>query len=826
MRPAAVAALVCYAGMASALGFGAIHVHSALNEPLDATIDLVSLTPEERSALDVGMASLDMFQRFGIERTAIAEQVRIATSGGSDSGQVQLRLTTATPVSEPFLRFLIEAETGSGRALREYTILLDPPGRAPAAPAVTRTAEASTTGAPEPAQPAPSKPAPSPSSAPAPNTASLPGPTSTRANQPGAEPASDQYGPVAQGETLSRIATAVRRAGTSLDQMQVAIYRDNPQAFNDNMNVLLRGVMLSIPPVERIRAIDEGDARSVVREQHRDAVSRIAKTTEANTLAEASAPPATTGARLRLEAPRGDASGGGFGNSAVGSAGFGRLTLPDFGAGSESDAGVLENSEPGNDIAQEPQGGDPMVSSGQVAPAKAVKTAATQTPASSQTQTSPDVDVTDVGSDAGAGDDAQAGPAPAAGADASTEQGMAEGDYQPLPSEDVDVIGSGSGEPGLLRPRNLLLLALGGLLGGLLIVWNRRRQYKPVPLNFDTDGSDDAPDDDYAPVNDEPRNEATVYDKPGTDADDGETPAGLHVQEADRQMRLGLFEEARETLEKGLARDPADPEIQDKRLELDYVSGDADAFTADIERFEAQLAYDGVRWAGIASMGRVLLPDDPRFSYPTTTQPEPASEPEPETPQALFDSFATGSDKATDESAASPSTQSARPYFSIDDDSMDDEATGVDIGVAGYNERSADGAETTPVWAESGDHAAGDNHFQWQDEAAATEQPYAPDASDTDEVGFDLDIEPGADREPEQRKAPVAPIDTAGFDLDDDADTQDDADASDSVEVRLDLARMYIDMEDGDTARELLEEAAKEGDETQRATAQELLNTL
>lgn len=136
VRPAALAAMLCHAGMASALGFGAIHVHSALNEPLDATINLVSLTPDEKSALDVGMASLDMFQRFGIERSAIADRVRISTSDGNEPSQVLLRLTTTSPVREPFLRFLIEADTGAGRALREYTILLDPPGRAPAAPAV------------------------------------------------------------------------------------------------------------------------------------------------------------------------------------------------------------------------------------------------------------------------------------------------------------------------------------------------------------------------------------------------------------------------------------------------------------------------------------------------------------------------------------------------------------------------------------------------------------------------------------------------------------------------------------------------------------------
>ncbi|ERJ18871.1 Tfp pilus assembly protein FimV-like protein [Salinisphaera shabanensis E1L3A] len=134
LQGAAVAALLCNAGVASALGFGAIRVHSALNEPLDATINLVALTPAEKTALQVDMASVDMFRRFGIERTALADRIRIVASPGNESSQVLLRLTTDAPVREPFLRFLIEADTGSGRALREYTVLLDPPGRAPATP--------------------------------------------------------------------------------------------------------------------------------------------------------------------------------------------------------------------------------------------------------------------------------------------------------------------------------------------------------------------------------------------------------------------------------------------------------------------------------------------------------------------------------------------------------------------------------------------------------------------------------------------------------------------------------------------------------------------
>ena len=49
---------------------------------------------------------------------------------------------------------------------------------------------------------------------------------------------------------------------------------------------------------------------------------------------------------------------------------------------------------------------------------------------------------------------------------------------------------------------------------------------------------------------------------------------------------------------------------------------------------------------------------------------------------------------------------------------------------------------------------------------------------------------------------------------------------SDEVATKLDLARAYIDMGDGDGAREILEEVLREGTEEQRKEAQDLLGRL
>jgi len=53
-----------------ALGLGEIELHSALNQRLDAEIELVSATADELASLDVSLAPLASFQRYGLERPA------------------------------------------------------------------------------------------------------------------------------------------------------------------------------------------------------------------------------------------------------------------------------------------------------------------------------------------------------------------------------------------------------------------------------------------------------------------------------------------------------------------------------------------------------------------------------------------------------------------------------------------------------------------------------------------------------------------------------------------------------------------------------------
>ena len=109
-----------------AIGLGDINLDSALNEPLRAEIELLSATPEELSSLTVSIASADTFARYGIDRPFYLQQIEFRVESGPGGAVIEVR--SRVPATEPFLTFLVEATWSSGRLLREYTVLLDPPG--------------------------------------------------------------------------------------------------------------------------------------------------------------------------------------------------------------------------------------------------------------------------------------------------------------------------------------------------------------------------------------------------------------------------------------------------------------------------------------------------------------------------------------------------------------------------------------------------------------------------------------------------------------------------------------------------------------------------
>ncbi len=119
-------------GVSTALG--TLHVRSSLGQPLRAEVEVGALKPGEQGILAVRLASPDAYRQAGIEFIAALNGVNMSIQ--RRDGKPFIAVTTDRPVNEPFLKILIELESKSGRLVREYTVLLDPPTDVPRAPAV------------------------------------------------------------------------------------------------------------------------------------------------------------------------------------------------------------------------------------------------------------------------------------------------------------------------------------------------------------------------------------------------------------------------------------------------------------------------------------------------------------------------------------------------------------------------------------------------------------------------------------------------------------------------------------------------------------------
>ena len=277
---AGAAALLCsLAGSpAYALGLGRITVQSALGEALRAEIDVPQITAEEAASLRVGVASADAFKAAGLEYTAAVVGVQVSLQKRAD-GRSFLRLSSSRPITEPFVDLILEANWASGRVIRDYTMLFDPPNLrqaatpvAPTAPVLSRPSAPPAAGTTSPPY-YPSSPPPAQAAVrPAPVAKVQPKPAGTRSTPAAPAPASSgQKVAVKPGDTASKIAAQTKPASISLDQMLVALLKSNPDAFiAGNINRLKSGAVLDIPAAEEAGALSAGEASRTIIAQAKD----------------------------------------------------------------------------------------------------------------------------------------------------------------------------------------------------------------------------------------------------------------------------------------------------------------------------------------------------------------------------------------------------------------------------------------------------------------------------------------------------------------------------------------------------------------------------
>jgi len=264
-----------------ALGLGEIRLNSALNQPFEAEIELLSPTPEELGSLKVTMANQDVFARYGIDRPQYLSTFEFSVSRGRD-GKATIKVNSTRSVTEPYVTLLVEAAWARGRLVREYTVLLDPPVFMPSqeTPAPVTTPQSATTAegrierAPTPA-PTPRRQPVTPAPEPVPELTPVPSPAAEQREQRREEIPTEQAVIASPGgeyvvqrnDTLSKIA-ANANPGGRLNRTMIAVFRANTGAFNGNINRLRAGSVLRIPELAEIEAIPSGEAASEVTRQN------------------------------------------------------------------------------------------------------------------------------------------------------------------------------------------------------------------------------------------------------------------------------------------------------------------------------------------------------------------------------------------------------------------------------------------------------------------------------------------------------------------------------------------------------------------------------
>ncbi|WP_332107390.1 FimV/HubP family polar landmark protein [Variovorax sp. RA8] len=273
---------------AAALALGRLNVQSALGEPLRAEIEVTEIARGEADGLKVNIAPAEAFNAAGVPYSAVLADVRTSLQRRAD-GRYVVRLTSNRMLSEPFIDLLVEANWNSGRVVRDYTVLLDPPRSrtaTAAAPIAPTAPQISATPAPRSAPAvtqAPSRRAPA-----AAETAPAAPAESERSVRTGS---GDQQVTVRPGDTASKIAGAYKSADVSLDQMLVALLRANPTAFiGGNVNRMKAGAVLDVPSAAQAAAVPGDEARRTVTAQSRDFGEyrrRLAENAPASQVAEA-----------------------------------------------------------------------------------------------------------------------------------------------------------------------------------------------------------------------------------------------------------------------------------------------------------------------------------------------------------------------------------------------------------------------------------------------------------------------------------------------------------------------------------------------------------
>jgi pilus assembly protein FimV len=849
-------ALLLLPSLAVAAGLGKLTVLSGLGQPLKAEIELIAMQKGEADNLSVRLPSADAFRKANIDYSGALLSVKFSIEQRGPERYVVV-LSSGQPINEPFLDLLVELDWNTGRLVREYTFLLDPPeykgptlAPAIAAP-VTGTPEIKAVEMPKPPEAAASVPAAAPPVTTAPAAAaSAPAPKALATYQ------------VQRGDTLTKIANANRSENVSLQQMLIALYRSNADAFDgNNINRMRAGKILNIPDMETAASVDQSEATRTVlaqgtdfNEYRRKLGAAVAAAPERAQQGRQSAsgkitarvedkPAAATETKDQLKLSKAEQAG-----------------KP--GAAARSPQAMQEDLVAKEKALKEANERIAMLEKN-VQDMKKLLELKSQAGAQLQQQAAKPAEPAKA-PEAKAPEAAK--PAEPAKAEQAATPAPKPAAPKPAPKAAPKVAPPPPPEPSLIEEilQNELAVYGGGAFLLLLFVgygyyaWRRKKAMQQMESSSVMGGPPSLAVD-------------SVFGAAGgakVDTGPSEVPAGMGegaaaaaidtgevdpIAEADVYMAYGRDTQAEEILKEALNKEPSRQAIRSKLLEIYANRKDAKSFEAVAAEIHAATNGEGADWEKAATLGAQLDPENPLYgghagaaAGVTDTQVVPAGEAAPdivldtgaaaEAPAGLDFDLGLGepAQAAPLEAAPAAGEVTADLGFDLDLGAGEAKTAAVAAPPPGPAEGGAPGAEVNAAETP----ASIDFDFELPGSGAAAE-PAAPQApaetakpgtqAAPGEGGGGIDFDFNLDLPAPQAEAPSPPLDLSAISLDLGApgEAAPPGDAHwQEVATKLALAKAYQEMGDKDGARELLNEVLKEGDTAQQQQAQTMLTAL
>ncbi len=838
-------------GNAVALGLGDIELKSALNQPLNAEVELLSATDAEMQELKVIMGSPRAFEKAGVDRPLFLSKVKFNVTR-NQAGKPVVLITSREVIREPFLDFLMEISWSKGRLLREYTVLVDPPLTMPAAAPVVQAPAARVA----PIQSPPVQ------SAPIASRAQVRTPA-----HPAYVAAPGEYGPTKRHDTLWQIARQVRPdEGVSIEQTMLGLLRANPQAFiRNNINNLKAGYVLRVPSRDELMSVSRADARRESRAQY--AAWRAARSGRVATGGTAGAPvAAAAGATqaavaepsLQLVAPEGSGAASATGSAQAGKDVeamqrelimaneameaqrrqsedmSGRLAvleeqvrnmqrliqlkddeLAQLQAQAGAEPATTDTTEAAADGAQEALADNTAVATeavtaesgtaepGTAEPGTAETTAEDGTTAANETMTPPEAGTETATSEAATEADGTQSSMPADTTNtpvadetgAANEASAPEPDSQPV----VPAMPETATTPGFVERlmNNPMWLGAGGLVLALLAFFGLRRkrgvetEFQESILQAAGSESEVAADSEIvvASSSESSSSESSLLSEFAV-SDMGSMRSDGEADplaEADVYLAYGRFQQAEDLIADALEKDPENEDLNLKMLEVFLAAKNQPGFDGHAELMLARLENT----------------DDPLWQKVA----EMGREISPENP--MYQQGGASGDAVAD---APETMDSLNDDVEFDVDTPTEKAQevedeGLDFDIDLSFEEGKETSEDKPDSVE----------FTPPEETAEVASP---------ELDVDMDsVEPDAINQENTLDFDIDSLDLDSSEAEEESVDGELADM-DEVSTKLDLARAYIDMGDPDGARSILDEVMEEGSDEQKDEARGIMGQI